>query len=100
LRQARELREKQKGENLLPEQFEKVIRINELIRQLDNLGFDPEGEPKVKHRYMGAKSALVWEDRVQQWFSALLSLAIPQIHGSWELLYDVQDGMGKLDEFY
>lgn len=49
LRQARELREKrEKGENLLPEQFEKVIRINELIRQLDNLGFDSEGEPKVK----------------------------------------------------
>jgi len=49
LRQARELREKrEKGENLLPEQFEKVIRISELIRQLDNLGFDPEGELKVK----------------------------------------------------
>ena len=47
LRQARELREKKdKGENLLPEQFEKVIKINELIRQLDNLGFDAEGEPK------------------------------------------------------
>ena len=49
LRQARELREKsEKGENLLPEQFEKVIRINELIRQLDNLGFDPEGERKAQ----------------------------------------------------
>ena len=47
LRQARELREKKdKGENLLPEQFEKVIKINELIRQLDGLGFDAEGEPK------------------------------------------------------
>ena len=49
LRQARELREKrEKGENLLPEQFEKVIKINELIRQLDTLGFDQEGEPKAK----------------------------------------------------
>ncbi|MCJ1253572.1 hypothetical protein MMC24_001384 [Lignoscripta atroalba] len=47
IRQARELREKKdKGESLLPEQFEKVIKINELIRQLDSLGFDAEGEPK------------------------------------------------------
>lgn len=47
LRQARDLREKKdKGENLLPEQFEKVIKINELIRQLDGLGFDAEGNPK------------------------------------------------------
>lgn len=47
LRQARELREKKdKGQNLLPEQFEKVIKINELIRQLDNLGFDADGNSK------------------------------------------------------
>ncbi|KAI4259593.1 MAG: hypothetical protein LQ352_000661 [Teloschistes flavicans] len=47
LRQARELREKKdKGENLLPEQFAKVIKINELIRQLDSLGFDANGERK------------------------------------------------------
>lgn len=47
LRQARELREKKdNGEDLLPEQFEKVIKINELIRQLDGLGFNPDGEPK------------------------------------------------------
>ena len=47
LRQARELREKKdKGQNLLPEQFEKVIKINELIRQLDSLGFDAEGNPR------------------------------------------------------
>ncbi|KAL8721718.1 MAG: hypothetical protein Q9225_001668 [Loekoesia sp. 1 TL-2023] len=47
LRQARDLRErKDKGENLLPEQFAKVIKINELIRQLDSLGFDAEGERK------------------------------------------------------
>ncbi|QSS66191.1 RNA binding protein [Histoplasma capsulatum] len=47
LRQARELRErKDNGENLLPEQFEKVIKIQELVRQLDALGFDSEGERK------------------------------------------------------
>ncbi len=49
LRQARELREKKdKGENLLPEQFEKVIKIHELIRQLDSLGFDSDGAKKAK----------------------------------------------------
>ncbi|KAI9810348.1 MAG: hypothetical protein M1827_006315 [Pycnora praestabilis] len=48
LRQARDLKEKrEKGESLLPEQFEKVIKINELIRQLDNLGFGADGEPKI-----------------------------------------------------
>lgn len=47
LRQARELREKKdNGEDLLPEQFEKVIKINELIRQLDGLGFNADGDPK------------------------------------------------------
>lgn len=47
LRQARDLKEKkEKGDSLLPEQFEKVIKINELIRQLDSLGFDAEGERK------------------------------------------------------
>ena len=49
LRQARELREKKdSGESLLPEQFEKVIKIKELIRQLDALGYDADGEPKEK----------------------------------------------------
>lgn len=49
IRQARELREKKdKGENLLPEQFEKVIKIQELIRQLDSLGFDSDGARKAK----------------------------------------------------
>ena len=44
LRQARDLSaKKDKGENLLPEQFEKVIKMNELIRQLDVLGFDMTG---------------------------------------------------------
>lgn len=48
LRQARELKDKkEKGDNLLPEQFAKVIKIHELIRQLDILGFDAEGEKKV-----------------------------------------------------
>ncbi|TKX21798.1 hypothetical protein C1H76_6295 [Elsinoe australis] len=48
LRQARELKDKkEKGDSLLPEQFEKVIKINELIRQLDKLGFDAEGEKKA-----------------------------------------------------
>ncbi|KAF1835040.1 hypothetical protein BDW02DRAFT_549116 [Decorospora gaudefroyi] len=45
LRQARDLQDKkEKGDKLLPEQFEKVIKINELIRQLEGLGFDPQGE--------------------------------------------------------
>ncbi|KAH6643958.1 hypothetical protein C7974DRAFT_11504 [Boeremia exigua] len=47
LRQARELKDKKdKGEGLLPEQFEKVIKINELVRQLEKLGFDNQGEKK------------------------------------------------------
>jgi partner of Y14 and mago len=47
LRQARDLEEKKdKGADLLPEQFAKVIKINELIRQLDSLGFDTNGEKK------------------------------------------------------
>ncbi|KXT01288.1 hypothetical protein AC578_2687 [Pseudocercospora eumusae] len=57
LRQARELKDKkEKGDNLLPEQFEKVIKINELIRQLDKLGFDSEGEKKAAEA-QGDKSA-------------------------------------------
>ena len=48
LRQARDLQQKKEdGDALLPEQFEKVIRINELIRQLDSLGFDADGEKKT-----------------------------------------------------
>ncbi|KAI9727260.1 MAG: hypothetical protein M1828_006879 [Chrysothrix sp. TS-e1954] len=47
LRQAKDLQQKkEKGDSLLPEQFEKVIRINELVRQLDRLGFDAEGQKK------------------------------------------------------
>lgn len=45
LRQARDLKEKKdKGDTLLPEQLEKVIRMNELVRQLESLGFDSEGQ--------------------------------------------------------
>lgn len=48
LRQARDLKDKkEKGDRLLPEQLEKVIKMNELIRQLDKLGFDAEGEKKA-----------------------------------------------------
>ncbi|OGM50518.1 RNA binding protein Pym [Aspergillus bombycis] len=47
LRQARDLRDKKnQGEALLPEQLEKVIKIQELIRQLDTLGFDSNGDKK------------------------------------------------------
>jgi partner of Y14 and mago protein len=47
LRQARELSEKkEKGDSLLPEQFAKALQMNELIRQLDGLGFDAKGEKK------------------------------------------------------
>lgn len=47
LRQAKELRDKKsQGESLLPEQLEKVIKIQELVRQLDALGFDSNGEKK------------------------------------------------------
>jgi partner of Y14 and mago len=47
LKQAKELKEKKDGGGaLLPEQFAKVIKISELIRELDSLGFDAEGEPK------------------------------------------------------
>jgi len=48
LKQAKELKEKKEGGGaLLPEQFAKVIKISELIRELDALGFDAEGEKKV-----------------------------------------------------
>ena len=49
LKQAKELQEKKEGgAALLPDQFQKVIKINELIRELDALGFNAEGEPKEK----------------------------------------------------
>ncbi|KAK2603856.1 hypothetical protein QQS21_003980 [Conoideocrella luteorostrata] len=47
LKQAKELKNKKDdGEALLPEQIAKVIKINELIRELDALGFDADGETK------------------------------------------------------
>lgn len=50
LRQARDLRDKkQQGEALLPEQLEKVIKIQELVRQLDVLGFDSNGDKKISN---------------------------------------------------
>ncbi|KAL1310879.1 hypothetical protein AAFC00_001110 [Neodothiora populina] len=55
LRQARDLKnKKEQGDALLPEQFEKVIKINELIRQLDKLGFDAEGEKKAAETETGS----------------------------------------------
>lgn len=54
LKQAKELKNKKDtGEALLPEQIAKVIKISELIRELDALGFDAEGELKPE----GSKSA-------------------------------------------
>lgn len=46
LKQAKELQDKKDGgQSLLPEQIAKVIKINELVRELAALGFDTEGEP-------------------------------------------------------
>ena len=57
LRQAKELKDKKDtGETLLPEQIAKVIKINELIRELDALGFDAEGDPKKAALDIAAKS--------------------------------------------
>lgn len=47
LRQARDLNDKKdQGEALLPEQLDKIIKINELVRQLDALGLDSNGDKK------------------------------------------------------
>lgn len=47
LRQARELREKKdKGDNLLPEQIGKIVKISELVRQLEGLGVS---EDELEH---------------------------------------------------
>lgn len=49
LKQARDLQDKKDGgQPLLPEQIAKVIKINELVRELAALGLDPEGEPVKK----------------------------------------------------
>lgn len=48
LKQAKDLKNKKdEGQGLLPEQIAKVIKINELIRELDALGFNDEGEAKA-----------------------------------------------------
>lgn len=45
LRQAGELKaKKENGDKLLPEQFEKIIKMNELIRQLEALNYNAQGE--------------------------------------------------------
>ncbi|KAK4180169.1 hypothetical protein QBC36DRAFT_44263 [Triangularia setosa] len=47
LKQVKGLQEKKEGgAALLPEQLAKLVKMNELIRELDALGFDSEGEPK------------------------------------------------------
>ncbi|KAJ6783886.1 hypothetical protein PWT90_04936 [Aphanocladium album] len=47
LKQAKDLKvKKDEGEGLLPEQIAKVIKINELIRELSALGFNEDGEKK------------------------------------------------------
>merc|ERR1712000_401404 len=49
LKQARDLQNKKEGgEALLPEQIAKVIKINELIRELEALGLDADGERNDK----------------------------------------------------
>ena len=49
LRQAKELKSrKEKGDTLLPEQLEKVIRINGITKQLEDLGFDTNGDKKSR----------------------------------------------------
>ncbi|KAK0747785.1 hypothetical protein B0T21DRAFT_379769 [Apiosordaria backusii] len=49
LKQVKGLQEKKEGgAALLPEQLAKLVKMNELIRELDALGFDSDGEPKNK----------------------------------------------------
>ncbi|KAL1991002.1 hypothetical protein VTN49DRAFT_5506 [Thermomyces lanuginosus] len=51
LRQARELRDRRdQGASLLPEQEAKVVRIEELTRELEALGFNDEGEKKEEEK--------------------------------------------------
>ncbi|KAJ0313903.1 hypothetical protein COL516b_000850 [Colletotrichum fioriniae] len=58
LKQAKDLKDKKEGGGtLLPEQIAKVIKINELIRELDALGFDAEGEPKTANGANGDSNA-------------------------------------------
>ncbi|KAI8632178.1 putative RNA binding protein Pym [Xylariaceae sp. FL1651] len=58
LKQAKELRNKKEGgESLLPEQIAKVIKINELVREIEALGFDADGEPKDTTNATGTEEA-------------------------------------------
>lgn len=62
LKQAKELKNKKEGgESLLPEQIAKVIKINELVRELEALGFDADGEPKVNDGDTNAASKAIDE---------------------------------------
>lgn len=56
LKQAKDLRtKKDEGQGLLPEQIAKVIKINELIRELNALGFDDDSEIKKDAEPASAK---------------------------------------------
>ncbi|KAL2207440.1 hypothetical protein CC79DRAFT_744891 [Sarocladium strictum] len=58
LKQAKDLQsKKEEGGTLLPEQIAKVIKINELIRELEALGFDSEGLPKDGAKESSAEAA-------------------------------------------
>ncbi|KAI3329454.1 putative RNA binding protein Pym [Xylariaceae sp. AK1471] len=58
LKQAKDLKNKKEGgESLLPEQIAKVIKINELVRELEALGFDADGEPKATANAIHAEEA-------------------------------------------
>ncbi|CRK47855.1 hypothetical protein BN1723_007788, partial [Verticillium longisporum] len=67
LRQAKELQTKKEGgEALLPEQIAKVIKINELMRELEALGFDADGEPKTGALPAEEKSEEKAEEKVEE----------------------------------
>lgn len=59
LKQARELEEKRdKGSNLLPEQLTKILRINELVRELNDLGLQSKTD-KNKEDQQGQKDGYI-----------------------------------------
>ncbi|KAK1063774.1 hypothetical protein LTR74_009249 [Friedmanniomyces endolithicus] len=91
LRQARELKEKKEsGDALLPEQFAKVIKIQELIRQLDGLGFDAEGEKKgVAGLEEDGKYAVCLEDLQQIAVRLKATLDHPDSDGSAETAHAI-----------
>jgi partner of Y14 and mago len=56
LKQAKELKDKKDGGGaLLPEQIAKVIKINELVRELEKLGIDADAETKAAGESAAAK---------------------------------------------